>query len=89
MTLCVYEIKSNIFYAVTAESWEDVECFETDTDTFQNQDSFPRANSFPRDKGDCVQIDAMALKDPIWVSPNIEVKIADLGNACWEVSFTT
>ncbi|CAH2003714.1 unnamed protein product [Acanthoscelides obtectus] len=24
------------------------------------------------------------LNAPMWVSPNIEIKIADLGNACWE-----
>ncbi|KAJ8986294.1 hypothetical protein NQ317_010006 [Molorchus minor] len=24
------------------------------------------------------------LTSPMWVSPNIEIKIADLGNACWE-----
>lgn len=25
------------------------------------------------------------LTSPMWVNPNIEIKIADLGNACWEV----
>lgn len=27
------------------------------------------------------------LQGPMWVDPNIEVKIADLGNACWGVSY--
>lgn len=26
------------------------------------------------------------LGAPMWVNPNIEIKIADLGNACWVVS---
>ena len=29
------------------------------------------------------------VKDPVHdICPNLEVKIADLGNACWEVSMT-
>lgn len=24
---------------------------------------------------------------PMWVNPNIEIKIADLGNACWVVRY--
>lgn len=30
--------------------------------------------------------DAANFGAPMWVSPNIEIKIADLGNACWVVS---
>lgn len=26
------------------------------------------------------------IQEPIWIDPNMEIKIADLGNACFEVS---
>lgn len=36
-------------------------------------DTFGRDSSVPN------------LNGPIWLNPNIEIKIGDLGNACWEV----
>ncbi|KRT81829.1 protein kinase, partial [Oryctes borbonicus] len=48
-----------------------------------------RASSFPKDEGEPKikpekHNRSNKLHQPMYISPNIEVKIADLGNACWE-----
>ncbi|KAJ8930044.1 hypothetical protein NQ314_017209, partial [Rhamnusium bicolor] len=77
---------------VTADCWVDRERDLKDSDEdilakFEEQ----RGQSYPYDK---FLIDLTRFRErhseprlnaPMWVSPNIEIKIADLGNACWEV----
>ncbi|KAK9758714.1 Protein kinase domain [Popillia japonica] len=48
-----------------------------------------RASSFPKEEGEPKMKPekhsrSNKLHQPMYISPNIEVKIADLGNACWE-----
>ncbi|KAJ8938290.1 hypothetical protein NQ318_020349 [Aromia moschata] len=76
---------------VTADCWvdRDRELKDSDEDIlakFEEQ----RGQSYPYDKF-LIELTSFRerhseprLTSPMWVSPNIEIKIADLGNACWE-----
>ncbi|XP_028138718.1 SRSF protein kinase 2-like isoform X1 [Diabrotica virgifera virgifera] len=76
---------------VAADCWIDRERSLRDSDEnilskFEEQ----RGQSYPYDKflGELPDFRRRhgepRLNAPMWVSPNIEIKIADLGNACWE-----
>lgn len=81
-------------FLVSSECWESFDYIGTEdaTEAATGSDNFTRfrrTNSYPKENASRTQYvrhdELIRLKKPMWISPNIEVKIADLGNACWEV----
>ncbi|CAH1153408.1 unnamed protein product [Phaedon cochleariae] len=76
---------------VASDCWTDQnrELADSDEDILSRFEG-QRGQSYPYDKflGELTDFRKRhtepRLNAPMWISPNIEIKIADLGNACWE-----
>lgn len=84
-----------LILSVTSECWESFDYVgaEEEGECASNTEDFTkfkRTNSYPKENISRVKYthhdEITRVKRPMWISPNIEVKIADLGNGCWEVS---
>ncbi|KAK9889976.1 hypothetical protein WA026_008787 [Henosepilachna vigintioctopunctata] len=73
---------------VAADSFTEL-CGPQDDDVNDDVFEWTRNRSYPEDYsigngGSNRRLKEGNLKGPLWIDPNIEVKIADLGNACWD-----
>lgn len=83
-----------IIIIVSAEFWteRDGNLHESDDDIMSRFGEH-RASSYPNDMylSELVNYrerhSQINFNAPMWVNPNIEIKIADLGNACWVVRY--
>ena len=77
---------------VTSDRWNNLQSYGKDDDSYEEVQLF-RTKSYPEDPflSELVSFrkkhSEPKLKGPMWIDANIEVKIGDMGNATWVVSF--